>query len=264
MLTPADLTLLQQDRAALLGRITATLQADPRIVAAWLTGSLGAGSADSLSDIDLWAVVADADCAQVCASRQEYCAQIGAPLLILDGPQNAPAGGAALLALYPATLGVLQVDWYWVPQSQALLPPDAQMIFARGEIPPAAPAPARAAAQIGARLTQQTTFFWAMLPIVAKYIVRENPWKVLELLRLIDWTHEEVKALVGARATAPTFKDMPPGAPPVDAQSQIAHVRQLAAAMEALGPQIVACGGTVPTAAIPPIYRTLELAQPER
>ncbi len=35
MLAPTDLTLHEQERAELLQRITATLQDDPRIVAAW-------------------------------------------------------------------------------------------------------------------------------------------------------------------------------------------------------------------------------------
>ncbi len=261
MLTPIDLTLHQQERAELLQRITATLQDDPRIVAAWLTGSLGAGSADALSDIDIWAAVADPACGEVCAARQAYSAQVGIPVLILDGAQNAPAGGAALLALYPATLGVLQVDWYWVPQSRAQLPPNAQVLFTRATIPLAPPAPLLEGAALAARITQQATFFWAMLPIIAKYILRQNPWKVLELLRLVDWTLEEVKALIGVRPLPPTFKAMPQGAVPATAADQLAQLRRLAKEMQALSPQIMAGGGTLPAAAIPAIERALDLVE---
>jgi predicted nucleotidyltransferase len=56
------------DRDATLERVLALLDADPRIEAAVITGSLGAGTADRWSDLDLVAVVADdADCERVTA-----------------------------------------------------------------------------------------------------------------------------------------------------------------------------------------------------
>jgi hypothetical protein len=259
MTTQDRLAIHEQERAMLLQRITETLRDDQRIVAAWLSGSLGAGNADALSDIDVWAAVDDAACAEVCAARREYSAQVGAPVLILDGAQNAPAGGAALLVFYPGTLGILQVDWYWVPQSMALLPPNAHLLFKRGDISVVPASPLPAAADIKARLTQQVTFFWAMLPIIAKYILRHNPWKVVEMLRLVERTLEEVKTLVGLRALPPTFQEMPRGTVPADAASQVARIRQLAQEMEALSAPIMALGGEVPAAAIAPIYRWLEL-----
>jgi hypothetical protein len=51
----------QTDRDALLVRLTAALRADERIRAAWLTGSLGRGSGDRYSDVDVLVAVADAD-----------------------------------------------------------------------------------------------------------------------------------------------------------------------------------------------------------
>lgn len=51
----------QTDRDALLARLTAALQADERIRAAWLTGSLGRGAGDRYSDVDVLVAVADAD-----------------------------------------------------------------------------------------------------------------------------------------------------------------------------------------------------------
>ena len=42
------------ERDALLARAVERLQADARVGAAWLFGSLGRGEEDALSDLDLW------------------------------------------------------------------------------------------------------------------------------------------------------------------------------------------------------------------
>jgi predicted nucleotidyltransferase len=62
------------EHEALLHRAVALLQADTRVVAAWLFGSRGRDTADALSDTDLWIVVADADSAAVMAERRECAA----------------------------------------------------------------------------------------------------------------------------------------------------------------------------------------------
>jgi predicted nucleotidyltransferase len=57
-----------EDRDATLERVLALLEGDPRIEAAVITGSIGAGTADRRSDLDLVAVVADdADCERATA-----------------------------------------------------------------------------------------------------------------------------------------------------------------------------------------------------
>jgi hypothetical protein len=54
------------DRDATLARVHQLLEADPRIEAALITGSLAAKEADHWSDIDVSALVADAhDCERV-------------------------------------------------------------------------------------------------------------------------------------------------------------------------------------------------------
>ena len=65
LFTPAD-------RDAMVERVLALLEGDPRIEAAVITGSIGAGTADRWSDLDLVAVVAeDADCERVTADWVE-------------------------------------------------------------------------------------------------------------------------------------------------------------------------------------------------
>jgi len=53
------LSAYQAERDALLERIHMALQSDPRVVAAWVGGSVGAGTADELSDLDIWVVIED-------------------------------------------------------------------------------------------------------------------------------------------------------------------------------------------------------------
>src|SRR5437868_5689604 len=101
------------ERAALLQRAIALLKADERVCAAWLFGSLGRGDADDLSDLDLWVVVEDEHIEEIVAARRDYVARLAEPLLMEEAPQNAPAGGGYLLALYGGDGGPHQVDWYW-------------------------------------------------------------------------------------------------------------------------------------------------------
>jgi len=91
----------RREHEALLKKIQSVLQADQRIVAAWLFGSEGRHTSDVLSDLDVWLVVKYESIETIGAGRQHYAAQLERPVLLLESPQNAPAGGAYLMALYP-------------------------------------------------------------------------------------------------------------------------------------------------------------------
>jgi len=162
------------ERDAILERATALLVADTRIVAAWLTGSLGRGDGDSLSDIDLRVIVEDAEIGAFVANRRGEVGQIGQPILIEEAPQNAPPGGAYLLVLYGGGTGAHQVDWYWQPQVSARFPPDARMLFDRAGIPSRAPSAPLTDVERTALLANKAAFQWAMLPIAAKKIARAD------------------------------------------------------------------------------------------
>lgn len=90
----------QEERAALLKHAHETAEADPRVAAAWLFGSFGRGEPDALSDLDLFLVVGDAYLDAVAGERRAFVARVGEPILLLEAPQNAPPGGAYLMALY--------------------------------------------------------------------------------------------------------------------------------------------------------------------
>ena len=109
-MAPNLLKIHEQARDNLLERITQFLREDPRISAAWLTGSLAQGNADALSDLDLWLAIADPGFEEVKANRAEQIKAVGEPLLVLDQPNNAPPGGAFMLVMYAGPTFPLEVD----------------------------------------------------------------------------------------------------------------------------------------------------------
>ena len=87
-------------------------------------------------------------------------AAVGSPLLILEAPQNAPAGGAYLLVLYPGQAGPQQVDWYWQPPSAARMPARCRVLFDQAGVPPL-PEPAPLGGEERARVvSEKFAVFW--------------------------------------------------------------------------------------------------------
>jgi hypothetical protein len=266
--------LLQMRRVEheeLLARVVALLQADERVVAAWLFGSRGRQTADALSDLDLWVVVKDEVCDAIVAERQRYVAQPGKPVLLLESPGNAPARGGYLMALYPGQAGVHQIDWYWQRQSDASRPRKAVLLFDRVGIPQdtrqeqldeVGSDGSLSKVERAARVTQLSAFFWAMGNIGVKGIVRQKAWDTVGLLDLLKGLVDEVKYLVGLSAVQPGREAWRTSTvPPVGQRDQLVVLRETMREMEALTLQIEAIGGTVQTAAIPYIYDFVKLAE---
>src|SRR5512133_3986362 len=123
------------ERAALLALARKLLLDDPRIVAAWLHGSIGRGTQDEWSDLDLWIVVANEQMERVRAERHVFASGVGKVLLTVEAPQNAPQGGAYLLAMYPGSYAPHILDCSWQPQSSAVRSTDTQLLFERASVP---------------------------------------------------------------------------------------------------------------------------------
>lgn len=246
------------ERDALVAQIINLLQADDRIVAAWLFGSLGDDTADNLSDIDLWIAVADEHIEEISKSRRENVAMLGNPLLIQEAPQNAPAGGAYTLVLYSGEGGPQQVDWYWQAQSQAHIPLDTRLLFDRVGIPlRQREAPTRE--ELAKTVTNQVAFFWAMSNIAAKKIARHQSWGALNMLGLLNYALEETEWLVGLSRERPGFKDTRTELPPVQPAEQMVSLREMAKRMEGLALYVEEMGGAVPTEVVPHVYRFFNL-----
>lgn len=248
------------EREALLQRITHALEADERIVAAWLHGSLGRGDADALSDIDLTIIVADEHSPRVNAERQAYAARIGQLVLVQEAPHNAPPGGAFLLVMYEGLAGPLQVDWNWQPLSQAHLPTDARILFNRAQLAPESVVARPTDQQVADDLTSRTVFFWMMVQIAAKKIARHQLWAALIVINYLQHTLSQTQWLVGQTHSPPFPENRRLDQPPNTRPTMLALVRSLTAEMEALTPLILHLGGQAPTEVIQPTYQFLDIA----
>lgn len=248
------------ERDALLMHLTATLEADPRVCAAWLSGSLGRGDADDLSDIDVWVIVQDEYAEAVKAARRTYVVQIGEPLLIEEAPQNAPPDGAYLAVLYRGQTGPVIVDWYWQSLSAARLLPNCLVLFDRTGIPMATLEKSLSPGEHGDAAVGQAIFFWMMVNIAAKTIARGHSWSALELITAVRLALEDVRWHVGIRPTRPDHKLIKSYADPLPVLSvdQLAFARQLAHEMEALHPHIAALAGHAPDDVVAPTFTFLE------
>lgn len=228
------LQIHHEEREALLDRAVELLQADDRIVAAWLFGSIGRGDADAWSDIDLWMVVADEYIAGVSDERRNFLARLGTLLLTSEAPQNAPPGGAYLPGMYTGAHGPHLVDCYWAPQSSAARPPDTRLLFDKVGVPLSTPVPTERGVESSKQASRDVAFFWMMSTIVGKNIARRRSWEVLNLLSFLWSVTARIEWLVGERASCPTYRDTPPFPAPAEAVDQLAALRGLVVVMEGL------------------------------
>ncbi|PIW36379.1 MAG: hypothetical protein COW24_05640 [Candidatus Kerfeldbacteria bacterium CG15_BIG_FIL_POST_REV_8_21_14_020_45_12] len=67
----------------ILDRISEALENDPRVVAAWLEGSIARGEDDDFSDIDLWISVKDRGFRPFVEEREEFAQKLGTSLSVL-------------------------------------------------------------------------------------------------------------------------------------------------------------------------------------
>lgn len=249
----------RQERELFLQRTEQWLRNDTRVVAAWLFGSLGRGDADALSDLDLFVIVADEHFATIVEQRHAYLAQVAAPLLILEAPQNWPPGGVYNMALYDGADGPHQVDWYWLPQSRAQIPSETRVLFERITLPrlatPAwfeyAPVPPRPALEIA---TQQVNMGWVMLLIAAKHLAREPEQFVItpplaslhQVADFLDWPRQELPATIPADSNA---------------LARLQFLRTLAEHLAQIMPAMRERGAQMPEAIIPAAARYLKLIE---
>ncbi len=255
------LMIHRTEREAWLAATRASLEADQRIDAAWLFGSLGRGDDDALSDIDLFVIVADEHFDSFVAQRFTFMAQTAQPLLILEAPQNWPPGGVYNMALYSGTYGPHQVDWYWVRRSFAQIPSETRVLFDRLGLQRLdqpthfdyATVPDRLPEEIA---TQTFNMFWVMWLITAKYTAR-RPWHTHD--DLFSWT---VLHLQNVATFAEITSSVPKELSTLDQPSvKIQYLQELAATMEVLMPQVMAKGITISESIVCYAKRYLHLVE---
>jgi predicted nucleotidyltransferase len=263
------LQVREAEHGILLQEVKRVLHADQRIVAAWLFGSVGRHTADALSDLDVWVVVKDEFIETVSAERQHYTARLEMPVLLLESPMNAPAGGAYLMALYAGQAGAHQVDWYWQRQADASLPRQAVLLFDRGGVPqdsrqeqfdPVGTFPLLTQQERAEQTSQLSAYFWAMSNIAVKSVLRHQAWTAVGHLDRLRGIVDELKRLLDLSTVRAGQEEWRTTLlPPVHPAEQMAMLRELAREMERFSIAIKRIGGLVPSRAIPYVYDIFDL-----
>jgi predicted nucleotidyltransferase len=248
------------ERDALLARLVAQLERDKRVHAAWLFGSMGRGTPDELSDLDLFVVVRDESLDEVIAARYRMIAAMGTPLLILEAPQNRPPGGAYNMALYPGANGPHQVDWYWQRQSDAAIPRETRLLFDRVGLRrletsthfeyQSVPEQTPLEAAVG-----NVRFFWVMLLITAKYVARSPDEGRMGLLDYAWKAYAEVCDFLGIEPGQDPQAEMNPQ----PRAAKLSILRGLAGSMEKLMPAMQRRAGQMPVEMGSQVGRYLDL-----
>jgi predicted nucleotidyltransferase len=264
------LHVYRESREELLSRIVKVLSNDERFVAAWLMGSYSRNNADAVSDLDLNVVVSDSYSENLCRKveqlspqtteeRLNLFSQFGTPAIIHENNYNAPEGGTFTFTLYAKSR--LMVDWILIPQSQASRPSPASLLFEKSGIPVAPPIESESDEQRVIKASERVAFFWMMMAITAKYLIRRDSVFVIqwseELCRIV----QEVERLLagtsweyvrGSRSVLePTIKD------------QKQALFKLGEKMESLIPELKKMGGQVLPSPMGEIKALLDLAQDE-
>ena len=164
------------DRDALLARIVEALKADVRVIATWLAGSLGAGRADDLSDIDIWIAVSDDAITAIAADPVAFSQELTKPVHAFAVPANAPPGGAYLFSIVDTGDSLQQVDWYWIPAYAASRQPNTLVLFERAPVPLQPPSPDMDAFSLDEFLLHSAREALAGAFIAVKQVHRRDHW----------------------------------------------------------------------------------------
>jgi predicted nucleotidyltransferase len=254
-------------RGALLRRTVATLEADGRFVAAWLSGSFGRGEADDYSDLDLTAVVAAPHAGALCArpwrsagrttpERLSLIEELGRPaipVVVHDAHVNAPPEGTHTNVTFN---DATHLDLTLVPVDCARRPPESLVLLQRVPIPPQPPPAPETLQQRREMAAQRMALFWNMAMHTAKYRRRGWDVSVQSMLVALREHVETVRRLLAGEP--PRFRRYAPAMPLAatpDAQS--AAVRALCDEMEALVPPLARLGIDLPPAPRAQIERWL-------
>ena len=180
---PDSLKQLAEAREETLTRLVTAFERDPRIVAAWLSGSFGRGEADVWSGLDLHVAVKDEAYEAMLAAPLNLFALAGEPLLIQGGfPSDSVPGGMFWLVIYR---GPVEIDWNIGPVSKAAKPVASHSLIEKRQIAEAAEPVRPHADAIAKKAQAQLEFFWAMAPIACKYAGRGHTRLAIEQSSLL-------------------------------------------------------------------------------
>jgi Nucleotidyltransferase domain len=175
-------------RDCLFDEVIGLLQADPAVEGVALVGSLGRGTADNWSDIDLLILMHDEAIPQL---ADEPGAHPWARAdLRSDGRHNSPAGATSMGLTHIRSGLPLWVDLHLHPVTRTLWPTDSRPVFQRRPIDsgtqtfdqlnatgPRQPATLKTPAEI-------RRIHLSYVPIGGKYIARRSP-RALDMIRFL-------------------------------------------------------------------------------
>ena len=124
-----------EEREALLSTAQQILFANDQVVAAWMYGSLGRGTEDGWSDLDIWVVLEDETYPDVAENRRDFARQLGEPIIFVEAPHNGPPDGMYLMAVHDAPTGPHMIDWRFQPVRSAWKPDTKRMLVDRRQLP---------------------------------------------------------------------------------------------------------------------------------
>jgi predicted nucleotidyltransferase len=261
-----QLNAYQKNREALLARIVQTLSEDERILAAWLTGSYASGNADALSDLDLTLVIAPGYSQVLCKRLEQVSAQtaperlalisaFGTPAILHENNNNAPEGGTFTFVLYAQS--AVMVDWTLVPQEKAHRSEKAQLLFEKTDIPIHAPDVQLSLEKRIKQASEVQAFFWMMLAVTAKYLIRADQVFVTNWLEELTKMLLQVERLITGRSWEYQRGSLSNFHPTLAGQQQA--LLQLGEQMEGLISQINEMGGELRPSPMPEIRILLNL-----
>lgn len=230
-------------RRSWLDAATREWREDPSVVAAWLWGSEGRGTADALSDFDLFVVLADAVALDDVESRFE---ERGEVLWAREVPYNAPEAGRYFTVGYSGPVLPVVVDWYWQPASHAVMGDDTRVLFenapiARANAPTfelfpnvrdAVPYPQPDDPR--EQLEGQLVWFWFMFGPLSKSAARGKLDTISQHIPLLDAVLAMASGHVGVEHQ------------PLPGADVVGTIRVLADRMTALDARLAADGISVP------------------
>jgi predicted nucleotidyltransferase len=187
-------------RAAILAALTAWSEADPRIEALWLQGSLATGQADPFSDIDAYVAVTDNAFDDVWAERATVLDRLGGALAW------SPATTSGLSAVHALMIGGARLDLFFEKASAAPSAPrpiakpllDKTDLVARLRLDWQAPAPVVARIiQTIIRMTRQGAT-WPLR------VIGRGQWPTLAMMEL-DLINAQLAQLMAVRHDTANF-----------------------------------------------------------
>jgi len=258
----------RQSREALLAKLVAELPNDERFAAAWLVGSCGRDDADEISDLDLNLVVKEPYSESLCTKAEQVSHQttaerfalfskFGTPALIHENNNNAPGGGTFTFVLYADS--AVMVDWTLMPLVNAKRSYQSQLLFDRANIPIASLPELEELDQSRKFVAEQWAFFWMMITITIKYIIRGDHVFVTHWLEELHRLLHEIERRIARLPWQYTRGSLSQFQP--TREGQLESIRQLCKLMQELTPRVTQFIGFPPASPLAEINTLLSFVK---